>query len=400
MCPCNIALGEIVPDALESRVNPAKRVMAASVLFGLAAAAGVVSAQSAPAMTAVMTAAEKSGFSGVVIVGDRTKTLFERASGLADRSKQTAHAVDQPWRLGAISKQITSIIAAQLVAEGKLDLDKAIAHYLNVREFGGANARQVTIHQLLQHTSGLPEPGNTEAEAGAKADDDAVPDFYLADVMPEAIHKTPTSGTCAGVPKRAPGDQFEYNNCDYLVLAAVIEKITGHPFATALAERIAKPLSLAKGGLRLASIKDKYAQPVKGYQDARRREATFNLAAYGAAGAVLGTPRELLAIDQALLGDALMSAESKKECWRSDPKFDYAAFGVWSYPASLTGCKEPVNLVEQRGAIGGVQVRNFLAPGLGKAVIVLTNRGDWAFGEVAKGGGFSAELLTAALCAN
>jgi hypothetical protein len=138
---------------------------------------------------------------------------------------------------------------------------------------------------------------------------------------------------------------------------------------------------------------------VKGY-DGKRLELTFNLATYGAAGALLGTPRDLFAIDQALLGDTLMSADAKKQFWKGEPNLGYAALGVWAFPATLKGCKDPVELIERRGAIGGVQVRNFLAPALGKALLVFTNRGEWAFGEVWQGKGFSYELLTAALCAN
>jgi CubicO group peptidase (beta-lactamase class C family) len=348
-------------------------------------------------LAAVVDAAEKAGFAGVVLSGDRAKISFERAVGWADRSRRTQHSADMIWRWASVSKQITAVIASQLVAEGKLDLDKPASAYLNAKEFGSANAKLMTIRQLLQHTSGLPNPSDPPADS--KAESDAVPAFYLEDVTPEAVHKSAAAGACAATPKRAPSEQFEYNNCDYLVLGAVIEKVAGQPFASVLADRIVKPLNLAKGAVRPANSKDKYAQPVKGY-DGKRLELTFNLATYGAAGALLGTPRDLFAIDQALLGDTLMSADAKKQFWKGEPNLGYAALGVWVFPATLKGCKDPVELIERRGAIGGVQVRNFLAPALGKALLVFTNRGEWAFGEVWQGKGFSYDLLTAALCAN
>ncbi|MBC7625464.1 MAG: beta-lactamase family protein [Aeromicrobium sp.] len=386
-----------------------KLVAAMALLFvtvRLAHAAEPVPTSPAPkpppaSVAAVVAAAEEAGFAGVVLSGDRSRITFEQAVGLADRSRRTPHSVEMVWRWASVSKQITAIIAAQLVVEGKLDLDKPVSTYLNAKEFGSANAKLITIRQLLQHTSGLPNPSDvpTAVSADDKAVPDAMPVFYLEDVAPEAVHKSAAASTCAATPKRAPGERFEYNNCDYLVLGAVIEKITGQLFASVINERIAKPLNLQKEAVRPATIKDKYAQPVKGYEG-KRVELTFNLATYGAAGALLGSPRDLFAIDQALLGESLMSAEAKKQFWKGEPNIGYAALGVWSFPATLKGCKEPVELIERRGAIGGVQVRNFLAPALGKVLLVLTNRGEWEFGEVWQGKGFSHDLLSATLCTN
>jgi len=88
----------------------------------------------------------------------------------------------------------------------------------------------------------------------------------------------------------------------------------------------------------------------------------------------------------------------KQKFWTGDPKLGYAALGVWSFPANLKGCKEPVNLIERRGSIGGIQVRYFLALGMGKVAIVFTNRGNWEFGGVWQCSGFSYDCLNAALC--
>lgn len=360
--------------------------------------------KSSPPVTplqAVMAAAETSGFSGVVLVGDEKATLFEQSIGTADRARRVAHAADMPWRWASVSKQVTAIIAAQLVAEGKLSLDRSVSAYLTMREFPLASARDVTVRHLLQHTAGLANPSDTPSDAPTDAPSDEVPTFYLADPQPELVHKLAAGGACAATPKRAAGSAFEYNNCDTLVLGAIIEKITGQPMSSVLADRIARPLGFApanRGGLRLATVKDKYAQPVKGYEDGKRLERVLNLATYGAAGALLGTPRELLQLDQALLRGELMPIAERAVFWKGEPKLGYAALGVWSFPASLKSCKEPVELIERRGAIGGIQVRNFLVPSKSRAVVVFTNHGNWEFGEVWQGKGFSHDLLDAVLC--
>ena len=84
--------------------------------------------------------------------------------------------------------------------------------------------------------------------------------------------------------------------------------------------------------------------------------------------------------------------------WTGEPRLGYVALGAWSFPAPLAGCNKPVELVERRGAIGGVQVRNVLAPAIGRALIVFTNSEAVDFGEVWQGKGLSHALLSAAFC--
>jgi D-alanyl-D-alanine carboxypeptidase len=345
-------------------------------------------ANATPALDEVMKRADSAGFSGVVLVGDDTKTLYERANGYADRTKKIPHSADMMWRWASVSKQVTAIIAAQLVTAGKLSLDKTIADYLSAKQFRGRDAKRITIRQLLQHTSGLPNPDDSTAGA--------MPTFYRATTSSDRVHAESTNGFCAGTPKRAPGEQFEYNNCDYLVLGAVIEQVTGESFTQVLAKRIARPLKLET--LAMASGGNSGATSLKGYLDATHAEPALNLVSYGAAGAMTGSPRDLLTLDRALISDSLLSTEMKRQFWKGEPKLGYAALGVWSFPAPLKGCKEAVDLIERRGEIGGVQVRNIIVPQMKKAIIVFVNRADWTFGEIWQGDGFSHDLLSAALC--
>jgi D-alanyl-D-alanine carboxypeptidase len=64
----------------------------------------------------------------------------------------------------------------------------------------------------------------------------------------------------------------------------------------------------------------------------------------------------------------------------------------------LKGCPTPVRIIERRGAIGGVQVRNFILPDADVVVIAFTNRDDFDFGEIWQGKGFAFDLLSAAAC--
>ena len=84
--------------------------------------------------------------------------------------------------------------------------------------------------------------------------------------------------------------------------------------------------------------------------------------------------------------------------WTGEPRWGYTALGAWAFPAKLTGCAKPTRLIERRGDVGGIQVRNILAPDAGLAFIVFTNNADFEFGEIWQGRGFSHDLLAADLC--
>jgi hypothetical protein len=84
--------------------------------------------------------------------------------------------------------------------------------------------------------------------------------------------------------------------------------------------------------------------------------------------------------------------------WTGEPRQGFVAPGAWAYPAELPGCAAPVALVERRGAVPGVQVRNLLVPARGVALIVFTPSEGFDFGEVWQGRGFTHALLAAALC--
>jgi CubicO group peptidase (beta-lactamase class C family) len=201
-------------------------------------------------------------------------------------------------------------------------------------------------------------------------------------------------GPCAGPPRRAPGASFAYNNCDYFVLGAVLERLTGRSYADLVRERLD---GLGARSVRVAGTATS-APAILGYMADGSPEPPIELATYGAAGAISGTARDLLAFDRALVAHRLVSPAATAEMWRGDPRLGYAALGAWAFSATLPGCSRAVSLIERRGAILGVQVRNFIAPELGRAVIVFANDAGVAFGEVWQGRGLSHALLAAALC--
>ena len=124
----------------------------------------------------------------------------------------------------------------------------------------------------------------------------------------------------------------------------------------------------------------------------------LNEATFGAGGSLFGSAADLLRFDQALMRGSLLSSAARATMWTGNPAIGYAAIGAWSFSSNLKGCDGSIDLIERRGAIGGVQVRNIMAPKLGRALVAFTNDGDFEFGEIWQGKGFSFDLVSAAFC--
>ena len=337
----------------------------------------------AAALDAAVEAARAQGFAGEVRASTPEGALYARAVSAPDRPRR----VGELWRWASVSKQVTATLVMQEVAAGRLSLDDTVAERLPA--FRGPTADKITLRMLLQHTSGLPNPDDTPAGAGD------VPAFYLRDEAGVGGVKD-ALGFCAGAPKAQPGAGFSYDNCDTIVLGAVLARSTGVDFGKLVEARIAAPLKL--GSLRLVEGGKPAPGVVVGLGEDGKPEPRLVLANLGPAGALVGTAADLMAFDRALLDGRLLDAPARAASWAGDPKLGYVALGVWGFSAPLKGCTGAVKLVERRGEVGGVEVRNLLAPERGRALVVFADRANFPFGELWQGNGLGYDLASAAFC--
>lgn len=345
-------------------------------MIALLVAAAMIGEVSQPGPAGRVTdVAQGQGFAGMILLSEAGQVRLERGFGkrVPQRFDRDPMASDfqagDAWRWASVTKQITATIAMQDVAAGRLDLDAPITRYLP--GFKGPTGSRITVRMLLGHTSGLPDSnaGNGAAfRPGAR-------------LMPDAL--------CAGPVRDQPGKSFHYDNCDYIVAGRVLEAVNRKPYAQLLAERITRPLGMAS--VRLAG-------PHIGGNVGGKPEAPVNLAAYGAAGAITGNIRDLWRFDQALIDGRLLPAKARATMWEGRPHHGHAALGQWAYTVPLKFCDQPQRIIERRGAIGGVQVRNYILPERNIVLIAMTNRDDTDFGELWQGAGLGHALLSAAAC--
>ena len=320
---------------------------------------------------------ESAEFSGIVLASRGDTIVYERAFGTIEPEGDTPHSLDERWRWASVTKQIVATIVMEEVEAGRISLDDPIAD--DWPAFGEAHEEPITIGQLLRHLSGLPNPDDTTQNK------EGLPAFYTDAWVEESA----ATGYCAGPNAAEPGARYSYNNCDYIVLGGLLEHLEGKPLAEIVAERIGGGVALYPEG----------EPTVPGFQNGRA-EPPIRLAAYGSAGGLNGTAHDLWQFDRRLMEGELLGDDARAELWRGISEYGYHALGQWAFDAPLAGCDARVAIVERRGAIGGIQARNYILPALDMALIAFTNRGEgeFDFGEIWQGAGFAYDLLSGAAC--
>ena len=206
------------------------------------------------------------GFSGQILIAKNGEVIFEDYKGYSNYSDKTAIIPETPIHLASISKTFTGMAALKLWEEEKLDLKAPVTKY-----FASFPYKEVTIEQLLSHRSGLPdytyfmEPNKYKTvkvknKRGRwvkklkliKAETPFRQGLYNnQDVLDYMVTKRPA-------PAAMPNRVFKYCNTNFVVLALIIEKITGQDFPTYMSETIFKPLKMENTYVFSAKSIDKY----------------------------------------------------------------------------------------------------------------------------------------------
>jgi len=285
-------------------------------------------------------------------------------------SGDTARA-DGEVRIASNTKMYVATIVLQLVEEGVVALDEPIETYLPGLVAGeGIAGTDITVRQLLQHRSGLPEYADQVA-----ADAFGVQDVYIAprDMLDVALEKPAVF---------VPGERWEYSNTNYLTLGLLIERMTERPLYEQVDERIVKPLGLQHTYLPVPGERELRGEHPLGYHlgdDGELRDITTMDPSFAwSAGAIVASPNDLNAFMQALLNGELLSDAGLAEMQTTVPAGDELwpeatyGLGLQSYPLSCGGVAWG-----HGGDIPGTQTRNAVGPD-GTAVTVAVTALPWA----------------------
>ena len=288
-----------------------------------------------PIARTVETLVGETGFSGVVLVAANGEPVLKKGYGLADRSWGVTNKPDGKFQIASLSKTFTAALALRLADDGVLSLDATLTDLLP--SYPAPYADEVTLRQLLRHTSGVPHyidlPGWFD---GA----------YLAPRSNEAFLEA-----VAALPLKAePGVQYRYSNANYYLIGMIIERTTGKPFETVLAKIILEPLGLEDTGhLANGAVIEKLAQNYIRNDDGLLEKAPpINADAFFATASLYSTVGDLFRWRRAVFEGDLLSEESRSIMFdpaapigwtasRIDINGDGRASALWSYNGEING---------------------------------------------------------------
>lgn len=350
-----------------------KILLAAALLLPVS-----LSAQPATPDSFIADYAKEHNFSGTILIQKDGKTSFAKSFGLANLPFKVPNTNQTKYKIASITKVFTSALILQLHEQGKLDLNKTIGTYLP--DYAGEGAGKVTVHQLLNHTSGLANFDTVKDMATALKS--GVPNYQTPYTSDQLLAKY-----CGGKLANVPGKAFDYNNCDYIVLGKIVERIHGKPYEQVLREKILQPLGMEHTGmLHQSDIVEGLADTYFFRDDLKA--LVNDLPVYPensyAAGALYSTAEDVLAFANGLFGAQLLKKESL--ALLVTPGLDDYGYGLWSYEMKAGGKKHRV--VKRPGQImgAGSQLFHFLDGGV--TIVILSNTGttdlDEFVAEIAK----------------
>jgi CubicO group peptidase (beta-lactamase class C family) len=298
-------------------------------------------------------------FNGSILVAEKGKIIYEKGFGMANMEWSIPNQPDTKFRIGSVTKQFTATLILQLVEEGKIKLDGKLSDYLP--DYRKDTGDKITIHQLLNHTSGIPSyTSNPEFFPKYSRDAYGVADFV----------KKFASGDL----EFEPGSKYSYNNSAYTILGAIIEKVTGKTYETVLTERIFKPLGMTNSGYdHHATLLQKraggYQKTAAGYVNAPYLDMSLPYSA----GSIYSTVDDLYKWDQSLYEDKILSAESKKLMFT--PGLSNYGYGVGISDEPIGKTEEKTKIIAHGGGINGFNSLLTRAVDKRQTVIILDNVG-------------------------
>lgn len=302
---------------------------------------------------------ENGMFNATILVAEKGKIIYHKAVGMADFGANLPLTPNTAYCLGSISKQFTAFGIMLLKEKGKLEYSDTVGKiFPELPKY----MHDITMKNLMQHTSGL--------RRTHYGDDDGLKN--------ERIFKN-LMNTQGDVLLFEPGTAFSYSNSGYMLLAMIIEKVSGQTFESFLHDEVWQPLGMTH---TFVMSEDDYGKKhyAIGY-DGFGNKSDFNVLTYGSNG-IYSTAEDLFRWTQSLTTDILIPVERKMQMWEpavsndGNLLVDNSREHTWNYGFGMFVYKDELEgRIGHSGAFGGFL--NLMTKDLIKdrEVIVLNNNG-------------------------
>ncbi len=283
-------------------------------------------------------------FSGSVLIAKDGQVLLDKGYSMANWQTNTPNTPLTRFYLGSVTKQFTAMSILILQQQGKLNVQKPICTYVNPCP---PPWQPVTLHEVLTHTSGIPEMDAPEDGDDWLASFDNHPSAWIAsfDDLPLAF---------------TPGTEFGYCSSCYQILAYVVEQVSGQPYSQFVQQHILTPLHMGESGFDSDYF---YAQPTdaNGYNSWQSSAEQLGWGNIGSqwsflfgSGLLYSTVGDLYRWDQALYTNVLVDQQTRDEAFTSYTSSSLFAGSTYGYGWFIA--KSPVpghRLIWHDGVIDG-----------------------------------------------
>lgn len=256
------------------------------------------------------------GFNGNVLVAKNGKIIYQNAIGWADYLHRDSLKIDSKFELASVTKPFTSTAILLLAEQGKLRLDQDVRDFFPDFPYEG-----ITVKLLLTHRSGMMNYVYFVDDLWKKQKKDERKGITNKDVMKLIAEYKPARYS-------APDVKFHYNNSNFMVLGAIIEKVSGESYANFLSENIFKPLGMKNTAVYSKADYDKIPVDVVGHDRGSWRYSVVQNFLDGPVGdkGIYSTVQDLFLFDRALRDGRVLKKETLDSAYTGHSKMERGHF--------------------------------------------------------------------------
>jgi CubicO group peptidase (beta-lactamase class C family) len=245
------------------------------------------------------------GFNGNVLVAKKGKIIYQNAIGWADYLHRDSLGIDSKFELASVSKPMTATAVLMLAEEGKIRLDQDVRDFFPDFPYQG-----ITVKMLLAHRSGMMNYVYFVDRLWKSQRKDESKGITNQDVMKLIAEHKPA-------PYMQPNRKFHYNNSNYMVLAAIIEKVAGRSYADYMQENVFKPSGMKNTAVYSKAVYEKIPVDVIGHDRTWRYSVVQNFldGPVGDKG-IYSTIHDLLLFDRALKKGKLLKKSTLDSAYK------------------------------------------------------------------------------------
>jgi len=301
---------------------------------GPIAPAGHIQSEMARRLDVCMEELCRKGFAGVVLVAKNDRIELCKGYGYADKTRHVPFDQETVFDIGSVTKQFTAAAVLKLQMLGKLTVEDKITRFL---ESVPPDKSQITVHQLLTHTSGLSEG------FGGDYDPMSRDQIVAATLKSKLDHQ--------------PGEVHAYSNAGYSLLGAIIEVVSGQPYEEFLQVQLLGPAGMMQTGYKFPQWpKEKlsHGYTLTGFdwgtpldQPWADDGPSWNLRANGG---ILSTVGDLFKWHRALKGEAILSTEAKTKLFHPHVREEEGSDSFYGYGWTISQTRSGTKVITHNGS--------------------------------------------------